>query len=84
MYAQCHEFSAHDILFLDPLACGEMLSIPEMEWFQAEMFLSMDDLLVSAGFHPTQIFFFGYYFLFWLLLSIRLATLNSQPFTKRK
>lgn len=67
MYAQCHEFSAHDILFLDPLACGEMLSIPEMEWFQAEMFLSMDDLLVSAGFHPTQIFFlviifyFGYY-----------------------
>ena len=66
MYAQCHEFSAHYVLFLDPLACREMLSIPEVDWVQAEMFLSMGDLLdpagscwfllVPAGFHPTQIF----------------------------
>lgn len=33
-----------------------MLSIPEVDWVQAEMFLSMGDLLVPAGFHPTQIF----------------------------
>lgn len=56
MYAQCHEFSAHYILFLDPLACREMLSIPEVDWVQAEMLLSMGDLLVPVGFHPTQIF----------------------------
>lgn len=56
MYAQSHEFRTHYILFLDPLACREMLSIPEVDWVQAEMFLSMGDLLVPAGSHPTQIF----------------------------
>lgn len=49
-------FSAQYTLFRDPLACREMLSIPEVDWVQAEMFLSMGDLLVPAGFDPTQIF----------------------------
>lgn len=75
MYAQCREFSANDIVFLDPLACGEMLNIPEMEWLQAGMFLSMDDLLVPAGFHPTQIL---------LLLLLLLITIFEHSFGNPK